>query len=253
MEFSGKVVLITGSATGFGKVLAEEFAQQGASLILSDVNVTVGEAGAQQIRETGGQVVFTKCDVSKADDVKNMVEKGVSAFGKLDICINNAGIAGNSMRTRTHDFEENMWDLIMDINAKGVWLCMKYELPHLLAAKGGVIVNISSKAGLGAVPGNVAYAASKHAVIGITKTAAIEYASKNIRVNAVCPSFADTPMVQNSIMQDPEYGQRLIQMNPMRRLGTAHEIRDVVMFLCSEKSSFMNGQSVAVDGGLTAV
>jgi NAD(P)-dependent dehydrogenase (short-subunit alcohol dehydrogenase family) len=253
MEFSGKVVLITGSATGFGKVLAEEFARQGASLILSDVNTAVGEIGAENIRAAGGQVVFTKCDVSVAEDVKLMVEKGIAAFGKLDICINNAGIAGNSMRTRTHDFEEDMWDKIMDVNAKGVWLCMKYELPHLLAAKGGVVVNISSKAGLGAVPGNVAYAASKHAVIGITKTAAIEYASKNIRVNAVCPSFADTPMVQNSVMQDPEYGQRLIQMNPMRRLGTANEIRDVVMFLCSEKSSFMNGQSVAVDGGLTAV
>jgi NAD(P)-dependent dehydrogenase (short-subunit alcohol dehydrogenase family) len=253
MEFSGKVVLITGSATGFGKVLAEEFALQGASLILSDVNVHVGQEGADNIKAAGGKVVFTKCDVSNAEDVKNMVEKGIEAFGKLDICINNAGIAGNSMRTRTHDFEEDMWDKIMDINAKGVWLCMKYELPHLLAAKGGVVVNISSKAGLGAVPGNVAYAASKHAVIGITKTAAIEYASKNIRVNAVCPSFADTPMVQNSIMQEPEYGQRLIQMNPMRRLGTANEIRDVVMFLCSEKSSFMNGQAVAVDGGLTAV
>ena len=253
MEFSGKVVLITGSATGFGKVLAEEFARQGASLILSDVNVPVGQEEADNIKAAGGKVVFVKCDVSKADEVKNMVEKGIEAFGKLDICINNAGIAGNSMRTRTHDFEEDMWDKIMDINAKGVWLCMKYELPHLLAAKGGVVVNISSKAGLGAVPGNVAYAASKHAVIGITKTAAIEYASKNIRVNAVCPSFADTPMVQNSIMQEPEYGQRLIQMNPMRRLGTANEIRDVVMFLCSEKSSFMNGQAVAVDGGLTAV
>ncbi len=253
MEFSEKVVLITGSATGFGKVLAEEFAKQGASLILCDVNVAVGKAVAEQIREAGAQVVFTKCDVSKAKDVKNMVEKGIAAFGRLDICINNAGIAGNSMRTKTHDFEEETWDNIMNINAKGVWLCMKYELPHLLAAKGGVVVNISSKAGLGAVPGNVAYAASKHAVIGITKTAAIEYASKNIRVNAVCPSFADTPMVQNSIMQEPEYGQRLIAMNPMRRLGTANEIRDVVMFLCSEKSSFMNGQAVAVDGGLTAI
>jgi NAD(P)-dependent dehydrogenase (short-subunit alcohol dehydrogenase family) len=253
MEFSGKVVLITGSATGFGKVLAQEFARQGASLILSDVNVPIGKEGAANIKAAGGQVIFVKCDVSKAKEVKNMVEKGIEAFGTLDICINNAGIAGNSMRTRTHDFEEDMWDKIMDINAKGVWLCMKYELPHLLAAKGGVVVNISSKAGLGAVPGNVAYAASKHAVIGITKTAAIEYASKNIRVNAVCPSFADTPMVQKSIMQEPEYGQRLIQMNPMRRLGTANEIRDVVMFLCSAKSSFMNGQSVAVDGGLTAV
>ena len=253
MEFSEKVVLITGSATGFGKVLAEEFARQGASLILADVNTEQGKAVADQIAETGSKVVFVKCDVSKAKEVKNMVEKGIAAFGRLDCCINNAGIAGNSMRTKTHDFEEDMWDTVMNINAKGVWLCMKYELPHLLAAKGGVIVNISSKAGLGAVPGNVAYAASKHAVIGITKTAAIEYASKNIRVNAVCPSFADTPMVQNSIMQDPEYGQRLVQMNPMRRLGTANEIRDVVMFLCSEKSSFMNGQAVAVDGGLTAL
>ncbi len=253
MEFKNKVVLITGSATGFGKTLAELFAEQGASLILSDVNITGGEAVANAIREKGGQAFFTKCDVSDAEEVQKMVGKGVETFGRLDICINNAGIAGNSMRTKTHDFEEDMWDKVMNINAKGVWLCMKYQLPHLLAAKGGVVVNIASKAGLGAVPGNVAYAASKHAVIGITKTAALEYASKNIRVNAVCPSFADTPMVQNSIMQEPEYGQRLVMMNPMRRLGTADEICNVVMFLCSEKSSFMNGQSVAVDGGLTAI
>ena len=253
MEFKEKVVLITGSATGFGKALAEEFARQGASLILSDVNLKDGEAVAANIRATGSPVFFTKCDVSKAEDVAAMVEQGVAAFGGLDICINNAGIAGNALRTRTHEFEEATWDQIMDINAKGVWLCMKYELPHLLARKGGVVVNIASKAGLGAVPGNVAYAASKHAVIGITKTAAIEYVRKNIRVNAVCPSFADTPMVQNSIMQEPEHGQRLVMLNPMQRLGTTNEIRDVVMFLCSEKSSFMNGQAVAVDGGLTAL
>jgi NAD(P)-dependent dehydrogenase (short-subunit alcohol dehydrogenase family) len=253
MEFSNKVILITGSATGFGKLLAETFADLGAALILSDVNTEGGAVVANKIRAAGGKVVFTKCDVSKADEVEAMVAKGIEAFGKLDICINNAGIAGNLMRTRTHEFLEDTWDNIMNINAKGVWLCMKYELPHLLANKGGVVVNISSKAGLGAVPGNVAYAASKHAVIGITKTAAIEYASKNIRVNAVCPSFADTPMVQNSIMQDPEFGQRLVMMNPMRRLGTAEEICNVIMFLCSEKASFMNGQAVAVDGGLTAM
>ena len=253
MAFQGKIVLITGSATGFGKVLAEEFALQGASLILSDVNIEQGEAVAEQIRQTGTQVVFTKCDVSKTEDVKAMIEKGIAALGRLDICVNNAGIAGNSLRDKTHDYDEAMWDNVMNINAKGVWLCMKYELPHLRAAGGGVVVNIASKAGLGGVPGNVAYAASKHAVIGITKTAALEYAHKNIRVNAVCPSFADTPMVHNSIMRDPKYAERLILSNPMRRLGTANEIRDVVMFLCSEKSSFMNGQAVAVDGGLTAI
>jgi NAD(P)-dependent dehydrogenase (short-subunit alcohol dehydrogenase family) len=253
MSFQGKIVLITGSATGFGKALAEEFARQGASLILSDVNIKDGEAVAEQIRSTGTAVFFTKCDVSKAEDVAAMVEQGTAAMGGLDICINNAGIAGNALRTRTHEFEEATWDAIMDINAKGVWLCMKYELPHLLARKGGVVVNIASKAGLGAVPGNVAYAASKHAVIGITKTAAIEYVRKNIRVNAVCPSFADTPMVQNSIMQEPEHGQRLVMANPMQRLGTVNEIRDVVMFLCSDQASFVNGQAIAVDGGLTAL
>ena len=253
MDFQGKIVLITGSATGFGKVLAEEFARQGASLILSDVNTTQGEAVAEEIRQTGTQVVFTKCDVSNTEDVKAMVQKGIEAFGRLDICVNNAGIAGNSLRDKTHDFDETMWDNIMNVNAKGVWLCMKYELPHLLASGGGVVVNISSKAGLGGVPGNVAYAASKHAVIGITKTAALEYAHKNIRVNAVCPSFADTPMVQNSIMQEPEHGHRLIMANPMQRLGTVNEIRDVVMFLCSEQASFINGQAIAVDGGLTAM
>jgi NAD(P)-dependent dehydrogenase (short-subunit alcohol dehydrogenase family) len=253
MAFSNKIVLITGSATGFGKLLAETFAQQGASLILSDVNTEGGMAVADSIQKAGGKVVFSKCDVSNTEEVKQMVAKGIEAFGRLDICINNAGIAGNSMRTRSHEFDEDMWDKVMNVNAKGVWLCMKYQLPYLLKAKGGVIVNVASKAGLGAVPGNVAYAASKHAVIGITKTAAIEYASKNIRVNAVCPSFADTPMVQNSIMKDPEYGQRLVQMNPMRRLGTAEEICNVIMFLCSDKASFMNGQAVGVDGGLTAL
>jgi NAD(P)-dependent dehydrogenase (short-subunit alcohol dehydrogenase family) len=253
MEFVNKVVLITGAATGFGKLLAHKFAQEGAALILADVNTEGGNAVARTIGISGGRVVFIECDVSNTENVQNMVTKGIEAFGRLDICINNAGIAGNALRTRTHEFEEETWDKVMNINAKGVWLCMKYQLPHLLAAKGGAIVNVSSKAGLGAVPGNVAYAASKHAVIGITKSAAIEYASKNIRVNAVCPSFADTPMVQNSIMQDPEYGQRLVMMNPMRRLGTPEEICNVIMFLCSEKASFMNGQAVAVDGGLTAL
>jgi NAD(P)-dependent dehydrogenase (short-subunit alcohol dehydrogenase family) len=253
MEFKDKVILITGSASGFGKVLAQEFAKDGSALILSDVNTTEGKAVADKINAEGGKSIFTKCEVSNADDVKNMVEMGVSTYGKLDICINNAGIAGNTLRTKTHDFTENEWDKIMDINGKGVWLCMKYQLPYLLENKGGVVVNIASVAGLLAVPGNVAYSASKHAVIGITKTAAIEYASKNIRVNAVCPAFTDTAMVQNSIMADPEYGQRLVMMNPMRRLGLPEEVTSVVRFLCSEKNSFMNGQAIAVDGGLTSI
>lgn len=253
MEFKNKVILITGSASGFGKALAEEFSKEGASLILSDINVQQGQAVADQINADGGKAVFTKCDVSQAEDVKNMVELGISAFGKLDIAINNAGIAGNNLRTKTHDFTEEEFDKVMDINAKGVWLCMKYQLPHLLQNKGGIIINIASVAGLLAVPGNIAYAASKHAVIGMTKTAAIEYANKNIRVNAVCPAFTDTAMVQNSIMQDQEFAQRLIMLNPMRRLGQPEEITAVIRFLCSEKNSFMNGQAIAVDGGLTAV
>lgn len=253
MEFSEKVVLITGSASGFGRTLAYEFAQKGASLILSDVNEKDGQAIANEINANGGKATFAKCDVSNTEHVKQMVEAGVLAFGKLDICINNAGIAGNTLRTKTHDFEEDAWDSIMNVNAKGVWLCMKYELPHLLANGGGVVVNVASVAGLLGVPGNVAYAASKHAVIGITKTAAIEYASKNIRVNAVCPAFTDTAMVQNSIMQDKEYGQRLVMMNPMRRLGEPEEVTSVIMFLCSDHNTFMNGQAIAIDGGLTAM
>jgi NAD(P)-dependent dehydrogenase (short-subunit alcohol dehydrogenase family) len=253
MSLQHKVILITGSASGFGKLLAEEFAKEGASLILSDVNEQQGQQEANALKATNPNVFFTKCDVSNANEVQNMVTLGVAAFGKLDICINNAGVAGNALRTRTSDFTEGQWDFIMDINAKGVWLCMKYQLPHLLANGGGSIINISSVAGLLAVPGNVAYAASKHAVIGITKTAAIEYASKNIRVNAVCPAFTDTAMVQNSIMQDPEYGQRLVMLNPMRRLGLPEEITAVVRFLASDANSFMNGQAIAVDGGLTSI
>lgn len=250
MDFQDKTALITGSASGIGKLTAEEFARRGAATILSDVNETAGAEVAEIIRQNGGKSLFVPCDVSQATQVQAMVEAGMREFGRLDFCINNAGISGGTMKTVTHLYEEDIWDKVLDINAKGVWLCMKYELPHLVRQKSGVIVNVASVAGLAAVPGNIAYAASKHAVVGMTKTAAMEYVRHNIRVNAVCPVFTDTPMVQDSIMTDPEYAERLIKSIPMRRLATPQEIVDVILFLCSAQSSFMTGKAIPIDGGM---
>ena len=250
MPFQHKVALITGAASGIGKLAAGEFARQGAAVILSDVNESTGAEVAETIRRGGGKSLFVRCDVSQAAQVEAMVEAGMREFGQLDFCLNNAGISGGTMKTVTHLYEEETWDNVLDINAKGVWLCMKYELPHLVRQKSGAIVNVASVAGLTAVPGNIAYAASKHAVVGMTKTAALEYVRHNIRINAVCPVFTDTPMVQDSIMTDPEYAEKLIKSIPMRRLATPLEIVNVILFLCSEQASFMTGKAIPIDGGM---
>ena len=253
MDFQHKVVLVTGAAAGIGRLTAELFVQAGAVVCLSDVNETDGQALADRLNEQGGKALFVRCDVSRAEEVKNMVDACVATFGRLNICINNAGISGNTLKTPVHLYDEATWDQVLNINAKGVFLCLKYQMPYLMAQQGGAVVNVASVAGLTAVPGNIAYAASKHAVVGMTRTAALEYVRYGIRVNAVCPAFTDTAMVQDSIMHEPEYGNRLIQANPMRRLATVREIADVILFLCSDQASFITGQCLPIDGGLLAL
>lgn len=251
MRFKGKVIFISGSASGFGKELAFSFAQEGALLFLTDIDAQKGIEVADTIKNKGVTVYFEKCDVGKSEEVKKIFEILKEKFGRLDIAINNAGISGSKDFLKTHQFDEVVFDQVLETNTKSVWLCMREQLPLMLKNGSGSIVNVSSVAGLQPLPGNVAYTASKHAVIGITKTAALEYAAKNIRVNAVCPAFHDTPMVQQTLMQNDDIFKKMMFLNPMRRLGKTSETTKVISFLCSDDASFINGQAIAIDGGLT--
>ncbi len=252
MNFNQKIVFITGAASGIGKATAEAFAAQGAHLFLTDRNATDGIALAQTLDAQGAKAHFQTCDVTDGAEVEAAIAACVMMFGGLDLCINSAGIAGTSMTTPTHLFSEATFEQIMDINAKGVFLCMKYQLPHLVARKNGVIINLASVAGLAAVPGNIGYCASKWAVVGMTKTAAVEYVRYGVRVHAVCPVFTDTPMVHHSIMTGEDGGERLIKAIPMRRLAEVREVVAAILFLCSDGASFMTGHALPVDGGMLA-
>ncbi len=248
----GKVVLITGAGSGIGRMAALAFARQGAKLVISDVNDEGGAETVAQIHALGGGAVYVHCDVAQAEQVEALLKHTVAGYGRLDCAINNAGISGNMVR-RLHEIDETAFDQIIAINLKGVWLSMKYELPVLLAGGGGAIVNISSVAGLGGAPKAAAYAASKHGVIGLTRTAAVEYAKFNIRVNAICPSYTDTPMVSDFTRDDPVLDRLTQQASPMKRLGRPEEIAAAIVWLASDAASFTNGVALAVDGGLTAM
>ncbi|MCB9452474.1 MAG: glucose 1-dehydrogenase [Anaerolineaceae bacterium] len=246
MLLHNKTVLVTGAGSGIGRAAALALAAEGANLVISDVNVTGGEKTADQIMDSGGKALFVRADVTKSDDMAALVNVTVDTFGRLDAAVNNAGVSGD-MQGRLHEFNEATFDLIMNVNLKGVWLCLKHELPVMMAQKSGVIVNMSSISGLIGAPRIGIYAASKHGVVGLTRTAAAEYARYNIRVNAICPSFTDTPMVDS---MDREF---IVSVNPMKRLGRPEEIAAGVVWLCSEQSSFVTGQALAMDGGLSAL
>jgi NAD(P)-dependent dehydrogenase (short-subunit alcohol dehydrogenase family) len=248
--FENKVALITGGSSGIGKATALTFARQGASVLIADLSAELGEQTAEEITQSGGKAHFVRTDVGQAGQVQKMVQEALEKFGRLDFCVNSAGIEGE--RTRTDKYSEKMFDQVMEVNVKGVWLCMQAQLPMLMK-NGGCIVNIASVAGVQGFPGHCAYSASKHAVIGLTKTAAVEFVRFNIRVNAVCPGFTQTPMVENAIQEDAAYAEKVVNSIPMRRLASAQEIADVVVFLCSEQSTFITGQAMVVDGGITAI
>lgn len=246
-----KVALITGAASGIGRASALRLASEGAAVCLSDVNVEGGEETAQMIIDAGGKAIFVAGDVTQAADVESMVKTTVDTWGRLDIGVNNAGIAGTLVK-RIHEVDDDIFDRIMNINVKGVWLCMKAELQVMLGQGTGSIVNIASVAGLIGAPKGAAYTASKHAVVGLTKSAAIEYAKRGIRVNAVCPGYTNTPMVSDVIDIAPEMEAITKRAIPMHRLGTPEEIAEGVLWLAADTSSFVTGHQLVMDGGIVA-
>ena len=247
----GKVAVITGSGSGIGRASAQKFAEEGAKVVVADVNMEGGEQTVELIKQAGGESTFVKCDVSKAAEAEALIKAAVDTYGRLDCAFNNAGIEGDSATT-INCTEEN-FDRNYEINLKGVWLCMKYEILQFLAqGDGGAIVSTASVAGLVGVKGAPAYVAAKHGVVGLTKTAALEFATKNIRVNAVCPGVIETPMVKRLTGGSDKGMARVAKWQPVSRLGQPSEIADAACWLCSEEASFVTGHAMPVDGGIMA-
>lgn len=246
--FTNKVVIVTGGASGIGRAAAIAFAKKGAKIVVADW--TENQETVQLITASGGEAIFIKCDVSKAADVKAMVEKTVASFGRLDYAFNNAGIEGAAAPTK--DCTEENWDKTIGVNLKGIWLCMKYEIPEILKQGKGAIVNCASVAGLVGFGGLPAYVASKHGVVGLTKTAALECAQLGIRVNAVCPGVIQTPMIDRLTGTNKEAIDQFTKLEPVGRFGQPEEIANAVVWLCSDKASFVTGHAMAVDGGFVA-
>jgi NAD(P)-dependent dehydrogenase (short-subunit alcohol dehydrogenase family) len=253
INLEGKVVLITGGASGMGRATSVAFAKAGAKIAIADVNGQGGEETLGLALAAGGDAFFSACDVSAAAQVEALVNQTVKKFGRLDCAANIAGIEGKWAEQIAEASEEN-FDRVIGVNLKGVWLCMKYEIAQMLKqGSGGSIVNLASAAGLVGNPGSAAYGASKHGVVGLTKTGALEYARQRIRVNAVCPGAIETPMLSRIFEKIPRTGERMAEIEPVGRLGTPDEIADAVLWLCSDQSSFVTGAALAVDGGLTAM
>ena len=249
-QLDGKVALITGAGSGIGRASALVFAREGAKVAVADIVVEGGEETVRMVKEAGGEVFFIKADVSNAADVEAMVNTVVETYGRIDCAYNNAGIEGQL--ASTDEYAEDMFDKVIGINLTGVWLCMKYELPHMLKQGSGAIVNTASGAGLIGVAGMSAYVASKHGVVGLTKTAALEYAKSGIRVNAVCPGLIQTPMVERITNGHPQLGEALVAAEPIGRTGRPEEIAESVVWLSSDAASFVTGHAMSVDGGFVA-
>jgi NAD(P)-dependent dehydrogenase (short-subunit alcohol dehydrogenase family) len=247
----GKVALVTGGASGIGRATALTFAREGAKLVIADMNVDGGQQTVHMITEQGGDATFVRVDVSHAAEVQAMISKAVETYGRLDFDHNNAGILGTPFIGMT-ECTEAEWNQIMNINLKGVWLCMKYEIPQMLQQGGGAIVNTASGAGLVGSAAFPIYDASKHGVVGLTKSAALQYAKRGIRVNAVCPGVIRTPMSQQGIDANPQFEESAITRNPSGRFGKPEEIAEAVVWLCSDAASFVTGHAMSVDGGSLA-
>jgi NAD(P)-dependent dehydrogenase (short-subunit alcohol dehydrogenase family) len=250
-EFEGKVALVTGGGSGIGRATAIAFAREGAKIVIGNRNVQRGEETVSMVRDVGGTASFRRTDVTVAADVEALVDHAIATYGRLDVAFNNAGIEGDVQPTLVEQTEAN-FDAVMGVNVKGVWLSMKYEIPRMLEQGGGAIVNCSSVAGVIGFPGIGIYVASKHAVIGLTKTAALEYSAQGIRINAVNPAVIDTEMVDRLAAGMDMKKDDLTTFHPIGRLGRVEEVAEAVLWLCSGKASFVTGHSLIVDGGFTA-
>ena len=245
-----KVIIVTGGSSGLGRASAIAFSREGADVVVADLNETGATETVRIITESGGRALFVKVDVSRAHDVEVLVKETVGKFGKLNCAFNNAGIEGPAFLTG--QYPEDEWDKVINVNQKGVMLCMKYEIEQMLTQGGGTIVNTSSGAGIRGLAYQSAYSTSKHAIIGLSRTTAVEYAKKGIRVNVLCPGFIDTGLTRIVLNKKPELEEKYKKLVPMGRFGREEEVAEAAVWLLSDASSFITGHALIIDGGASA-
>lgn len=250
--FAGKVAFVTGAAYGIGRAAALAFARKGAGVVVADVSEQGNQETARLVTEAGGRALAVRCDVTRAEDVKAALDKTIATFGRLDYAFNNAGVEQKKL-TPIAELDEEEWDRVHNIDLRGVFLCMKYEIPLMLKQGGGAIVNTSSGAGVIGIKGNPAYTAAKHGVIGLTRSAALDYAAQNIRINAVCPGYIDTPMMSRFTGGTLEGRAKVIAEEPVGRMGRPEEIAAAAVWLCSDEAAFVIGHAMVIDGGQTVM